>query len=149
MFDNSAATLFLRVVPQAARRSVPRSTAGSLPVVSTRGGVVTHRKADLLQGTLDLLILKTLALESLHGWGLSKRIRQLSGEVLEVNQGSLYPALYRLRDRGLIRSRWDITEEDRRVKVYELTRAGREALEVERDRWRVFAGAMERVLGTA
>jgi PadR family transcriptional regulator PadR len=110
---------------------------------------VSQRKTDLLQGTLDLLILKTLALESLHGWGLSKRIRQLSGDVLEVNQGSLYPALYRLRDRGLIRSRWDITEEDRRVKVYELTPAGREALQVERERWRVFAGAMERVLGTA
>ena len=110
---------------------------------------MSQRKTDLLQGTLDLLILKTLALESLHGWGLSKRIRQLSGDVLEVNQGSLYPALYRLRDRGLITSRWDITEEDRRVKVYELTAEGRKALQVERDRWRVLAGAMERVLGTA
>jgi transcriptional regulator len=115
----------------------------------SEASVVSQRKTDLLQGTLDLLILKTLALESLHGWGLSKRIRQLSGDVLEVNQGSLYPALYRLRDRGLIRSRWDITEEDRRVKVYELTAEGRKALQVERDRWRVFAGAMERVLGTA
>ena len=109
---------------------------------------MSHRKADLLQGTLDLLILKTLALEPLHGWGVSKRIRQMSGGVLEVNQGSLYPALYRLRDRGLIRSRWEISDEDRRVKVYELTQAGREALVVERDRWRAFAVAMERVLGT-
>ena len=105
-------------------------------------------KADVLQGTLDLLILRTLALESLHGWGISKRIRQLSGDVLEVNQGSLYPALYRLRDRGLIRSRWEVSEDDRQVKVYELTEAGREALVAERDRWRIFAGAMERVLGT-
>jgi PadR family transcriptional regulator PadR len=110
---------------------------------------VSRERPDVLQGTLDLLILRTLALESLHGWGISKRIRQLSGDVLEVNQGSLYPALYRLRDRGLIRSRWDISEDDRRVKIYELTAAGREALAFERDRWRVFAGAMERVLGTA
>ena len=109
---------------------------------------MSRERPDVLQGTLDLLILRTLALESLHGWGISKRIRQLSGDVLEVNQGSLYPALYRLRDRGLIRSRWDISEDDRRVKVYELTQAGREALVVERDRWRTFAGAMERVLGT-
>ena len=109
---------------------------------------MSRGKADVLQGTLDLLILRTLALESLHGWGISKRIRQLSGDVLEVNQGSLYPALYRLRDRGLIHSSWDISEDDRRVKVYELTQAGREALVVERDRWRTFAVAMERVLGT-
>jgi transcriptional regulator len=109
---------------------------------------VSRERPDVLQGTLDLLILRTLALEALHGWGISKRIRQLSGDVLEVNQGSLYPALYRLRDRGLIRSRWDISEDDRRVKVYELTQAGREALVVERDRWRTFAVAMERVLGT-
>ena len=109
---------------------------------------MSRERPDVLQGTLDLLILRTLALESLHGWGISKRIRQLSGDVLEVNQGSLYPALYRLRDRGLIRSRWDISEDDRRVKVYELTQAGREALVVERDRWRTFAVAMERVLGT-
>ena len=71
---------------------------------------MSRERPDVLQGTLDLLILRTLALESLHGWGISKRIRQLSGDVLEVNQGSLYPALYRLRDRGLIRSRWDISE---------------------------------------
>ena len=109
---------------------------------------MSRERPDVLQGTLDLLILRTLALESLHGWGISKRIRQLSGDALEVNQGSLYPALYRLRDRGLIRSRWDISEDDRRVKVYELTQAGREALVVERDRWRAFAVAMERVLGT-
>jgi transcriptional regulator len=113
-----------------------------------RSSAVSRERPDVLQGTLDLLILRTLALESLHGWGISKRIRQLSGDVLEVNQGSLYPALYRLRDRGLIRSRWDISEDDRRVKVYELTQAGRDALVVERDRWRTFAVAMERVLGT-
>jgi transcriptional regulator len=108
---------------------------------------VTGKKADLLQGTLDLLVLKTLDLESLHGWGISKRIQQISGGVLEVGQGSLYPALYRLRDRGLVKSKWEISEEDRRVKVYELTRAGREALAQEQADFRLFVGAMERVLG--
>ncbi|MFG1690982.1 PadR family transcriptional regulator [Gemmatimonadota bacterium] len=109
---------------------------------------MTRKKADLLQGTLDLLVLKTLDLESLHGWGISKRIRQMSGGVLEVGQGSLYPALYRLRDRGLIKSKWEISEEDRRVKVYQLTRAGREALAREQDDFRLFVGAMEQILGT-
>jgi transcriptional regulator len=109
---------------------------------------MTRRKADLLQGTLDLLILKTLALEPMHGWGVSKRIREMSQGVLEVNQGSLYPGLYRLRDRGLIRSRWEITEEQRRVKIYELTKAGREALETEKEDFRLFVGSVERILGT-
>jgi len=109
---------------------------------------MTRRKADLLQGTLDLLVLKTLDLESLHGWGISKRIQQMSGGVLEVGQGSLYPALYRLRDRGLIKSRWEISDGDRRVKVYELTRAGQEALAQEQEDFRLFTGAMERVLET-
>jgi transcriptional regulator len=110
--------------------------------------VMTRKRADLLQGTLDLLILKTLALESLHGWAVSKRIRQMSGDVLEVNQGSLYPALYRLRDRGLIGSRWEVAESDRRVKVYELTKAGRAALVEEEEGFRLFVGAVERILET-
>lgn len=105
-------------------------------------------RADLLQGTLDLLILKTLALGPLHGWGVSKRIRAMSQGALEVNQGSLYPALYRLRDRGLIESEWVVTEAGRRVKVYTLTKAGRAALAKERAGWRLFAGAVEQVLAT-
>jgi len=106
------------------------------------------KKADLLQGTLDLLILKTLALEPMHGWGISKRLREMSDGVLEVGQGSLYPALYRLRDRGLVKSRWSISDEDRRVKVYHLTRAGRRALEVEQEGFRLFVGAVAQVLDT-
>ncbi len=106
-------------------------------------------QANLLQGTLDLLILKTLALAPLHGWGVSKRIRQMSDGVLEVNQGSLYPALYRLRDRGLIESEWEVNEEDRRVKVYRLTNAGRAALEEERTSWRLFSGAVDQILATS
>lgn len=108
-----------------------------------------RKKADLLQGTLDLLILKVLLREPLHGWGVSKRIRQISDGVLEVNQGSLYPALFRLRDRGLIRSDWDISEEGRSVKVYELTRAGRKVLSLEEEAWRRFSGAVEQVLDRA
>ena len=109
---------------------------------------MTRRKADLLQGTLDLLILKTLDLEPLHGWAISKRIRSLSDEVLKVGQGSLYPALHRLRDRGLIKSKWEISEGDQRVRVYRLTRAGREALAEEKDVFLLFVGAVERILET-
>ena len=109
---------------------------------------MTRRKADLLQGTLDLLILKTLDLEPLHGWAISKRISSLSDEVLTVGQGSLYPALHRLRDRGLIKSKWEISEGDQRVRVYRLTPAGREALTEERDVFQLFVGAVERILET-
>lgn len=103
-------------------------------------------KADLLQGSLDLLILKTLDMEPLHGWAVSKRIQLLSEGALEVNQGSLYPALYRLRDRGLIESDWGESDEGRRVKVYALTRKGREALAEQRRGWRMFADAVEAIL---
>ena len=106
-----------------------------------------RQKADLIHGTLDLIVLKVLAMEPLHGWGISKRIRQMSEGVLDVHHGSLYPALYRLRDRGFIRSRWEVSEEDRRVKVYELTPRGRRALGAERESWRLFAAAMNQVLG--
>jgi len=105
-------------------------------------------RADLLQGSLDLLILKTLDLEPLHGWAVSKRIQLLSRGVLEVNQGSLYPALYRLRDRRLIESDWGESDEGRRVKVYRLTPKGRAALVREREGWRLFASAVEAILTT-
>lgn len=105
-------------------------------------------RSDLLQGSLDLLILKTLEGEPLHGWAVSKRIRLISRDVLEVNQGSLYPALYRLRDRGLIASKWGISEEGRRIKVYHLTAKGRKSLEKERLSWRRFSGAVEAILAT-
>ncbi|HEX6308669.1 MAG TPA: PadR family transcriptional regulator [Longimicrobiales bacterium] len=103
-------------------------------------------RADLLQGTLDLLILKTLVLGPLHGWGISKQLRSLSDDVLQVNQGSLYPALYRLEDRGLIAAEWGISPEGRRAKFYRLTAAGRRAFNTERKSWRVFATAVEQVL---
>lgn len=103
-------------------------------------------KADLLQGTLDLLILKTLLLQPLHGWGISKRIRQLSEDVLEVGQGSLYPALYRLEERGWITAEWGTSPEGRRAKFYSLTPAGKRRFAEERANWKLFAGAVEHIL---
>ena len=105
-------------------------------------------KADLLQGTLDLLILKTLRLEPLHGWGISKRIRQLSNDVLQVNQGSLYPALYRLEEQGLISAEWGVSPEGRRAKFYSLTALGKKQFAAEQATWRLFTGAVEQILAS-
>jgi PadR family transcriptional regulator PadR len=105
-----------------------------------------NERTDLLQGTLDLLILRTLALGPLHGWGISKRIRQWSEEVLEIGQGSLYPALYRLEDQGLIKSEWGVSPEGRRAKFYTLTPRGRRRFEGEVENWRAFSRAVEQVL---
>ena len=102
--------------------------------------------SDLLQGTLDLLILKALTLGPLHGWGVSKRIRQMSRDVLEVNQGSLYPALHRLEDRGMITSEWKTSDEGRRAKFYRLTRQGRNQYAGEKERWEVFSTAVHHTL---
>lgn len=104
--------------------------------------------AEVLRGTIDLLVLKTLALAPLHGWGIGQRIQQISGGELEVNQGSLYPALQRLEYRGLIESEWGETENNRRARYYRLTRAGRRALGEETESWRRFAAAVEVVLRT-
>jgi transcriptional regulator len=101
---------------------------------------------DLPQGTLDLLILKTLALEPQHGWAITMRIHQLSRGAVAVGHGSLYPALHRLERRGVIRAKWRTTENNRRGKYYELTRTGRAALEREVEAWRRLAAAMSAVL---
>ncbi|HEX7089879.1 MAG TPA: PadR family transcriptional regulator [Longimicrobiales bacterium] len=103
-------------------------------------------QTDALRGSLDLLILKTLSLGPMHGWGISQRIRQVSTGVLEVNQGSLYPALQRLEKEGLITSAWGTTENNRRARYYEITRAGRRVLGEEIESWRRFAAALEMVL---
>ena len=107
---------------------------------------MTETRADLLQGTLDLLVLKTLALGPLHGWGISKRIQVLSRDILSVGQGSLYPALYRLEDRGWIAADWGISPEGRRAKFYHLTAAGRRQLSNETESWRLFSLAVNHVL---
>lgn len=104
---------------------------------------------DLLQGTLDLLILKTLALESNHGWGIAQRIQQVSKDVLQVGQGSLYPALHRLERKGLIASDWRPTESNRRAKYYELRRAGRRQLDKELAEWHKLSDAIALVLESA
>ncbi len=101
---------------------------------------------DLLQGTLDLLILKALALEPMHGWGIAQRIQQLSKEALQVQQGSLYPALYRLEAKDLIVSEWDTSENNRRARYYALTPAGRKHLDAELKNWKRFTTAMRLVL---
>jgi PadR family transcriptional regulator len=100
----------------------------------------------LPQGTLDLLILKTLALEPLHGWAISERLKQISSSALLLRQGSLYPALHRLERRGRIRARWAVTENGRRAKYYQLTNAGRKALQAESESWRKLASTVQQVL---
>ena len=104
---------------------------------------------EVLQGTLDLLILKTLTLQPMHGWGIAQRIQQLSREVLQVNQGSLYPALHRLERKGWIAAEWGASENNRRAKFYLLTPKGREQLATEVDGWRRFTSAVDLILETA
>ena len=104
---------------------------------------------DLLQGTLDLLVLRTLEPGAMHGWGIAQRIQQVSDDVLRVNQGSLYPALYRLEREGWIEADWGASENNRRARFYRLTRAGRRQLEQEAANWRRLADAVARILQTA
>lgn len=107
---------------------------------------MAHEKSDLLQGTLDLLILKSLQHEPMHGFGIAVRIRQMSAEVLQVEQGSLYPALYRLEERGWIKAEWGTSENNRRARFYELTAAGRKQLTAETEDWRRVSAAINLVL---
>src|ERR1700722_7875739 len=106
-------------------------------------------RIELPQGTLDLLILKTLALEPQHGWAISERVQQISKDALQIQQGSLYPALHRLERRGGIKARWGTSDNNRRAKYYELTRAGRKQLEVERTAWRKLTAAVAQILESA
>ena len=104
---------------------------------------------DLLQGTLDVLVLRTLVRGPMHGWGIAQRIQELSEDVLRVNQGSLYPALHRLEDEGWIAAEWGASENNRRAKYYRLTRRGQRQLEAETESWERFAAAVGRVLASA
>ena len=141
------------------RLRVAKMAHGSSPCTSTREvracpcrsergahGRATH---GLPQGTLDLLILRTLEVEPQHGWAISERILQISSDVLRVQQGSLYPALHRLERRGWIKARWGTSDNNRRAKYYELTKSGRRQLEVEKDAWDKLKAAVAQVLGTA
>jgi PadR family transcriptional regulator PadR len=104
------------------------------------------KSAELLQGTLDLLILKVLTLQPMHGWAIAQRIRQLSNEILRVNQGALYPALHRLEHQAWIESSWGESENNRRAKYYSLTKAGRKRLEAEEQSWDRLSAAVQGVL---
>ncbi len=106
-------------------------------------------RIDLPQGTLDLLILRTLSLEPQHGWGISERVQHMSSEVLCIQQGSLYPALHRLERRGWIKARWGTSENNRRARYYGLTKAGRKQLETETGLWKQLTVAVNQVLGEA
>ena len=105
-------------------------------------------QSDVLRGSIELLVLKTLSLAPMHGWGIGQRIQQISGGELEVNQGSLYPALQRLEHRGLVTSEWRTTDSNRRARYYQLTAAGRRALGAEAESWRRFAATVETILRT-
>lgn len=106
-------------------------------------------KTDLLQGTLDMLILRVLSRGDMHGWGIANQIEQLSRSVLSVGEGSLYPALYRLEDQGWIESEWGTSENNRKAKYYRLTRSGRRQLEVETDTWDRLTVAIAAIMGTS
>jgi PadR family transcriptional regulator, regulatory protein PadR len=108
---------------------------------------MANHEADLLQGTLDLLILKSLQNEPMHGFGISLRIRQMSKEMLTIEQGSLYPALYRLEDRGWIKAEWGVSDNNRKAKFYSLTATGRKQSQVEQQSWARLATAINFVLG--
>jgi PadR family transcriptional regulator, regulatory protein PadR len=104
------------------------------------------KPSDLVQGTLDLLLLKILALEPMNGWAISQRLKQVSGDVLQVSDGSLYPALHKLEQAGWITAEWKVTENNRRAKFYSLTRLGKRQLQQEADNWARLSGAITRVV---
>jgi transcriptional regulator len=108
--------------------------------------VATESPSDVLQGTLDLLVLKTLALQPMHGWGIAQRIQQVSRNALDVGQGSVYPALLRLQNRGWVTSDWGTTENNRKARYYRLTTLGARQLQREMDSWRKYAQAVELIL---
>jgi PadR family transcriptional regulator PadR len=130
------------------------------PCASTKGFAIVsveaegkieamNKRIDLPQGTLDLLILRTLSLEPQHGWGISERVQQMSSDVLRIQQGSLYPALHRLERRGWIKARWGTSDNNRRAKYYEVTNTGRAQLTAEKDSWQKLTTAVAQVLGPA
>jgi transcriptional regulator len=110
---------------------------------------MSQTKPDFLQGTLDMLILRTVALEPMHGFAIAKRIEQVSEDALKVEHGSLYPALYRLEEQGLLITEWGVTENNRKAKYYKLTRKGHKQLEAELDNWRRLSLGIERVIAKA
>jgi PadR family transcriptional regulator PadR len=117
--------------------------------LSVTDGSTVSKPTDLVQGTLDLLILKIIALEPMHGWAIAQRIRQMSGEVLQVGQSALYPSLHKLEQNGWISAEWALSENNRRAKYYTLTRAGRKTLERETAQWERLSAAISGIVRTA
>src|SRR5215471_15721682 len=117
-------------------------------VKGTKQPKMTKPRTDLMQGTLELLILKTLSREPMHGYGIAQRIHETVDDLLRIEDGSLYPALYRMEERGLINSEWGTSENNRRAKFYQLTKAGRRQLESEQDNWVRVSKAITRILRT-
>ena len=128
--------------PIPCRRALPLLTEGSQGILSVTEGAAMSKPNDLVQGTLDLLILKMLAFEPMNGWAVGQRLKQLSSEVLQVSDGSLYPALHKLEQEGWVTSEWRRSENNRRAKFYSLTRAGRRQLQVESGNWERLAAAI-------
>ena len=128
-----------------------RSRFGSASgiLLSVTEGSFLSKPTDLVQGTLDLLVLKVIALEPMHGWAIAQRIRQISGDVLQVGQGALYPSLHKLEQNGWISSKWAISENNRRAKYYTLTKAGRKAMDQEAAQWNRLSTAIALVVGKA
>jgi PadR family transcriptional regulator PadR len=118
-------------------------------VAQSRDAGPDHERADVLQGTLDMLVLRAIHLEPMHGWGITERIEQWSGQVLQLGQGTLYPALYRLERQGLIDSTWRVTENNRRARYYALTPAGRRQLARETRSWERMSRAINQVLAAS
>jgi PadR family transcriptional regulator PadR len=112
----------------------------------TEGRFRVSKPTDLVQGTLDLLILKVIALEPMHGWAIAQRIRQMSGEILQVGQSALYPSLHKLEQNGWIRAKWAVTENNRRAKYYSLTKAGKTVLEQEASQWERLSAAISTIV---
>jgi PadR family transcriptional regulator PadR len=142
------------IIIQLIHKNVNQETGEPAPVILPRfcrpstGGSLA-RKTDLLQGTLDLLILRTLAVGPMHGWAISQRIQQVTGDVLQIAQGSLYPALHRLEEEGWIEAEWGSSEANRQAKFYELTKTGRKQLAAEEENWQRITDAVARVLSQA
>ena len=132
---------------QILRETLPLITEGRCIIItSVTEGESMSKPADLVQGTLDLLLLKIVALEPLHAWAISQRLKQVSGDILQVSDGSLYPALHKLEQEGWIKAEWKVTENGRRAKFYSLTRPGRRALDRETANWERLAGAISQVV---
>jgi PadR family transcriptional regulator PadR len=145
--ENGTVVKQAQILRETRVQCLPLITEGRCIIItSVTEGESMSKPADLVQGTLDLLLLKIVALEPLHAWAISQRLKQVSGDILQVSDGSLYPALHKLEQEGWIKAEWKVTENGRRAKFYSLTRPGRRALDRETANWERLAGAIFQVV---